>query len=82
MRRRCMSGRREGERHSVPSTRRHSLRLNNLGLLYANQGKLDEAKKIYERALQGIEEAFGLENVEKYRPTFNTIENIGDLYTK
>ena len=56
--------------------------MNNLGLLYANQGKLDEAEKIYERALRGIKEAPGLENVGKYRPALNTIENIGDLYAK
>jgi Tfp pilus assembly protein PilF len=33
--------------------------VNNLGLLYANQGKLDEAEKMYQRALQGKEKASG-----------------------
>ena len=56
--------------------------VNNLGILYSNQGKLDEAEKMYERALRGYEEALGHENVEKYRPALNTIVNMGDLYTK
>ena len=29
--------------------------VNNLGLLYANQGKMDEAEKMYQRALQEYE---------------------------
>ena len=37
---------------------------------------------MYERVLRGYEEALGHENVEKYRPALNTIENIGDLYMK
>jgi Tfp pilus assembly protein PilF len=32
--------------------------VNNLGILYADQGKLDEAEKMYMRALQGKEEPF------------------------
>jgi tetratricopeptide (TPR) repeat protein len=31
--------------------------VNNLGLLYADQGKLDEAEKMYQQALQGYEKA-------------------------
>ncbi|KAN0068529.1 hypothetical protein V8E54_013253 [Elaphomyces granulatus] len=31
--------------------------VNNLGNLYADQGKLDEAEKMYQRALQGKEKA-------------------------
>jgi hypothetical protein len=31
-----------------------------LGILYADQGKLNEAEKMYERALQGKEETLGL----------------------
>jgi len=33
--------------------------VNNLGNLYADQGKLGEAEKMYMRALQGREEALG-----------------------
>jgi tetratricopeptide (TPR) repeat protein len=33
--------------------------VNNLGNLYKNQGKLEEAEKMYQRALQGKEKAWG-----------------------
>ena len=33
--------------------------VHNLGLLYADQGKLDEAEAMYERALEGFEKHFG-----------------------
>jgi tetratricopeptide (TPR) repeat protein len=33
--------------------------VNNLGLLCADQGKLDKAEEMYERALQGYEKRFG-----------------------
>src|SRR5882762_3106156 len=54
--------------------------VNNLGLLYKSQGKLDEAEKMYQRALQGYEKALGLENVTTYRPALNTMWNLGDLF--
>jgi Tfp pilus assembly protein PilF len=47
---RALQGRR---RHSVPEHTSTLDTVNNLGLLYANQGKLDEAEKMYQRALQG-----------------------------
>lgn len=34
--------------------------VNNLGILYHNQGKLAEAEKMYTQALQGYEEALRL----------------------
>lgn len=40
----------------------------NLGLLYADQGKLAEAEKMYERALEGREKALGPEHTST-RPT-------------
>ena len=43
------------------STRRHSIQVNNLGNLYADQGKLAEAEQMYIQALQGKEEALGTE---------------------
>ena len=54
--------------------------INNLGLLYADQDKLDEAEEMYQRALQGYEKALGLENVARYRPALITIWNLGDLF--
>jgi hypothetical protein len=45
-----------------------------------DQDKLDEAEKAYQRALQGYEEALGLENVVRYRPVLNTMWNLGGLF--
>jgi tetratricopeptide (TPR) repeat protein len=55
--------------------------IGNLDTLYADQGKLDEAEKMYQRALQGYEKVLGLENVTRYRPALNTIWNLGGLFT-
>jgi len=48
----------------------------NLGRLYAHQGKLDEAEKMYMQALQGYEEALG----PKHTSTLQTVNNLGNLY--
>ncbi|KAN0071275.1 HET domain containing protein [Elaphomyces granulatus] len=50
------------------------------GLVYKSQGKLDEAEKMYRRALQGYEKALGLENVTRYLPALETIWSLGDLF--
>ncbi|OQD99022.1 hypothetical protein PENVUL_c066G05161, partial [Penicillium vulpinum] len=50
--------------------------VNNLGLLYVDQGRLQEAEAIYERALEGYEKAWGRE----YISTLNTVNNLGNLY--
>ncbi|OXV09494.1 hypothetical protein Egran_02743, partial [Elaphomyces granulatus] len=47
-----------------------------LGRLYADQGKLDEAEKMYQRALQGYEKAWG----SNHTLTLNTVNNLGLLY--
>jgi tetratricopeptide (TPR) repeat protein len=47
-----------------------------LGLLYAKLGRLDEAEKMYQRALQGKEKALGLEHTS----SLDTVNNLGDLY--
>ncbi|PQE09025.1 Kinesin light chain protein [Rutstroemia sp. NJR-2017a BBW] len=47
-----------------------------LGDLYANQGKLDEAEKMYQRALEGNEKALGTDHTS----TLNTVNNLGSLY--
>ncbi|RMZ87477.1 hypothetical protein DV736_g5297, partial [Chaetothyriales sp. CBS 134916] len=48
----------------------------NLGDLYADQGKLAEAEKMYIRALQGYEEALGPDHPS----TLDTVNNLGSLY--
>ncbi|KAF2464142.1 uncharacterized protein BDR25DRAFT_361884 [Lindgomyces ingoldianus] len=50
--------------------------LHNLGMLYWNQGKLAEAEAMYDRALQGKEEALG----PKHTSTLDTVNNLGNLY--
>jgi len=47
-----------------------------LGVLYADQGKMDEAEKIYQRALQGREKTWGPEHTS----TLGTVNNLGSLY--
>jgi tetratricopeptide (TPR) repeat protein len=47
-----------------------------LGLLYADQSKLGEAEKMYERALRGKEEALG----PTHTSTLQTVNNLGLLY--
>jgi tetratricopeptide (TPR) repeat protein len=54
--------------------------IHQLGMLYANQGKLGEAEQMYERALRGYEAALGSDLSQQYRPALNTLENKGDLY--
>ncbi|KAF2110980.1 hypothetical protein BDV96DRAFT_552710 [Lophiotrema nucula] len=49
--------------------------LNQLGNLYANQGKLSKAEAMYSRALQGYE-ALG----PKHISTLDTVNNLGTLY--
>ena len=49
----------------------------NLGIIYADQSKLEAAEKMYERALQGHEKVLGIEHYL----TLNTVNNLGTLYT-
>ena len=49
---------------------------NSLGNLYADQGKLDEAEKMFQRALQGKEKAWGPDHTS----TLATVNNLGLLY--
>jgi len=51
--------------------------VNNLGLLYRDQGKLAEAEEMYRRALQGYEKALG----PGHRDTLWTVNNLGSLYS-
>jgi Tetratricopeptide repeat len=50
--------------------------VHNLGLLYNLQGKLDDAEKMYQRALQGKEKAWGSDHTS----TFDTVNNLSILY--
>jgi tetratricopeptide (TPR) repeat protein len=50
--------------------------VNNLGNLYANQGKLDEAEKMYLRAFEGREKALDAEHTL----LLETVINLGNLY--
>ncbi|KAI9776053.1 MAG: hypothetical protein M1839_000656 [Geoglossum umbratile] len=53
--------------------------VNNLGNLYANQGKLALAEQMYERALRGYEMALGADNITTYIPALNTVWGLGSL---
>jgi len=50
--------------------------VNNLGVLYENQGKLKEAEVMYRRALKGYEKAWGPEHTS----TLGTVNNLANLY--
>ena len=50
--------------------------LGTFGNLYSDQGKMDEAEKMYQRALQGKEKAWGPEHTS----TLDTVNNLGNLY--
>jgi tetratricopeptide (TPR) repeat protein len=57
----------------------HTLTLNtanNLGVIYTNQGKQDEAEEMYQRVLQGYEKAYGPDHIS----TLSTVSNLGNLY--
>ena len=62
---------------------KHTLTLeavNNLGRIFADQGKLAEAEPLYICALQGYE-ALESVNVSSYTPALKTIFNLGELYS-
>ena len=50
--------------------------IHGLGILYADQGKLGEAEKMYQRALEGKEKALG----QDHTSTLNIVNNLGNLY--
>ncbi|KAJ5955828.1 Disease resistance protein [Penicillium viridicatum] len=50
--------------------------LHSLGYLYADQGRLQEAEAMYERALEGKEKACGREHIS----TLDTVNNLGSVY--
>ncbi|CAN9171071.1 unnamed protein product [Alternaria alternata] len=50
--------------------------VHNLGNLYVDQGRLDKAKEMYKRALEGKEKVLGPDNIS----TLCTVNNLGNLY--
>ena len=49
--------------------------VNNLGALYADQGKKQEAEAMYWRVLEGYEKTWG----PNHTSTLNTVNNLGNL---
>jgi tetratricopeptide (TPR) repeat protein len=52
--------------------------INNLGTLYFYQAKLAQAETMYQRALQGFEDALG----SGHTATLDVVNNLGKLYAK
>lgn len=52
--------------------------VNNLGNLYASQGKIKEAEDLYQRALQGYEKALG----PNHKSTIYTVNILGIFYSR
>ena len=52
--------------------------VNNLGVLYADQGCLAEAEKMYNRALAGLEKALGPD----HSSTLNSVFGLGIVYRR
>jgi tetratricopeptide (TPR) repeat protein len=52
--------------------------VNNLGSLYADQGRLADAERLFNRALAGYEKAWGPDHTS----TLRTVNNLGNLYRK
>jgi tetratricopeptide (TPR) repeat protein len=50
--------------------------INNLANLYKAQSKLDSAEEMYRRALQGFEQAYGLDQTL----TLSTVNNLANVY--
>ncbi|KAK4233637.1 acyl transferase/acyl hydrolase/lysophospholipase [Achaetomium macrosporum] len=50
--------------------------VHSLGVLYADQGRLEEAEAMYQRALRGKEKALG----QGHTSTLRTVNNLGNLY--
>ncbi|KAL4745474.1 hypothetical protein BDW72DRAFT_186605 [Aspergillus terricola var. indicus] len=55
--------------------------VNNLGILYLNQGKLKEAREMCQRALAGYEEALG-PNHSKTRTVANNLVSLASLHAE
>ncbi|KAF6781603.1 NB-ARC and TPR domain-containing protein, partial [Colletotrichum sojae] len=56
--------------------------VNNLGLIYSDQGRLTDAEAMYQRAIQGYGKALGSDMLRTYVPALNTLENLGRLFER
>lgn len=54
--------------------------INNLGNLYADQGKLADAEMMYQRAQEGYEKALLPDNILLYVPALNNAYSYGMLF--
>ncbi|KAK6063795.1 NB-ARC and TPR domain-containing protein [Seiridium cupressi] len=54
--------------------------MNNLANLYCDRGKLQEAEEMYLWALRGYWKAVGTEEMNRYPPALNTMQNLGTLF--
>ena len=52
------------------------------GNLLSDQGRLEKAEKMYNRALQGYENALGPRRVRTFMNALNTVENLAALYAE
>ena len=67
----------KGKEKALGAEHRSTLEtVNNLGILYRNQGKLAQAEEMFVRALEGGEKALGAEHTS----TLGTVNNLGNLY--
>src|SRR3982751_707118 len=74
---RCTNGALAGREKALGPDHTSTLdTVNNLGILYADQGKLAEAEQMYQRALAGTEKALGPDHLS----TLETVNNLGMLY--
>ena len=73
---RCVQQYHSAEQYDRMNDKDSSYAFHNLGLLYFNQGKLAEAEKMYQRALDGYEKAWGPEHTS----ILGTVNNLGLLY--
>jgi tetratricopeptide (TPR) repeat protein len=73
----------EGNKQSLREKHSHTLStVDNLGMLRASLGKLDEAEELYKYALVGFDSTIGVEQAASYRPALHTLQTLGDLYRK
>ncbi|KAF7508034.1 hypothetical protein GJ744_009616 [Endocarpon pusillum] len=73
MHQRALAGTEKALGPDHPST---LITVDNLGLLYYDQGKLDEAEQMYMRALAGSEKVLGPDHTS----TLSTVNDLGSLY--
>ena len=72
---RCVQQYHSPEQYDRTDDEESSDAFHNLGDLYKDQGKLAEAEKMYQRALDGYEKAWGPEHTS----TLDTVNNLGLL---